>query len=486
MPWSVPGEGTDLLLADKLLKEYYREGFDDLLYVGTALLKMIRRTIVPFGGRRMVIELRMGGTGAIEALPLSGYTGASPGIRGAPSLVEPGYQTYEQALVTPKIVMGALGVPQDVQDLSRQDKMAYISALDAEYMGLRQDFANRLNDMVVFGGSPTAIVDDDTAGSGTADKDIMVDNSYRLYRNSRIEAFAPPTGGPPPTTFNPKKNPTGLAYATVIAIDRNFNDGGIGHKVSFDAAIVAGGGGATLAANDELWFKGDVGSVNASNPDTAMSFLGLDEIISNTWLRRKNKDGNFFYLGIDQTTNDLWRSQVYDAAGADVTYDMIQTAIDDVHDGTHGEINLGICNRTTRREIAKKGVFNSTSAETASNFRYINSTKIQHGFVFGSEDDHYAGGNDYLMFDNRIPIMVDRAAYGDFNVTAKRGTLYLMDTRYWFLAMVTDMRFWAPQGRVIREAPNSKFGLVAHPYIMGELVCRNRAAQAKITNIKIN
>lgn len=482
MPWSTPGEGTDLLLADKLLKEYYREGFDDLLYVGTALLKMVRRTIVPFGGRRMVIELRMGGTGAIEALPLSGYKGASPGIQGAPSLVEPGYQTYEQALVTPKIIMGALGVPQDVQDLSRHDKMAYISALDAEYMGLRQDFANRLNDMVVFGGSPAAIVDDLQAGSGTANKDILVDNSYRLYKNSRVEFFDPPGGTPASPTFAAERAyGGGVGYRVVNSIDRNFNDGGIGHKISLDGTVTA------LELDDEIWFKGDVAAVNNANPDTAMSFLGLDEIISATYLRRKNKDGNLFYLGIDQSTNDLWRSQVYDAGAADITYDMIQTAIDDVHDGTHGEINLGVCNRTTRREIAKKGVFNSASSETtSSNFRYINSTKINHGFVFGSEDDHYAGGNDYLMFDNRIPIMVDRAAYGDFNVTAKRGNLYLMDTRYWFLAMVTDMRFWAPQGRVIREAPNSKFGLVAHPYIMGELVCRNRAAQAKITNIKIN
>lgn len=448
--WGNAGEGQDLDLFDKFLKEWYMAKWIDLLNNLTTTYKLFRRRIVPFKGRRMVIALRTGRSGAVEAVPLSGFQGTQ---YGAPATVTPGHQPVDNAYVRPKVIMCAIGVPQDVVDTSQGgDRAAFFDAIDFEMMGIKVDCANYKDLMAYRGGRELAILNDPDEDSDATKDDWEVSNIYPFFKNKRVEVWEDYT--------NSKRTHPAAGYVSVATTNRQHSSG---HYLTVDAAVT------DAAVSDLIFTKGARGGTGSFLNTTALEMLGLEEIVNNANLSLNNYESSKFYMGQDRTGFEEWNSQVNDINGV-LTFEAMQAMVDDIHDNSGGEPTVILTTRATRREYAKKCMFvNPTSEVGGVNFRFVNTAKFQTGMVTPREDDHYAGGNDYLLWDGRLPIIVDRYATHDYNLND--GAMYFIDTRHFYYALVTDWKWWAPEGRILREAQNNLFGVVAHAYIFGELVC---------------
>ncbi len=439
-----PGFGQDLQVFDKFLKEWYMSKWIDLLNNLTTSYKLFRRRIVPFKGRRMVIALRTARSGAVQAIPLSGYQGTS---QGAPATVIPGYQGTDNAHVRPKVIMCAIGVPQDVIDVSATDQGAFYDVIDFEMMGIKTDCASYLDEMVYKGGAPLGILKNRDTDTLADYDDWTVDNANYFFKNKRLQVWEP-------SSTNERSTHATNGHFTVQSTARASRL----VNVDFDSF-----GSADPIANDD-----EIYTVGARNGDTAFEMLGLDQIVSDSNLGLKTYENNQYYLNIDRTANDDWSANVVHQAGA-LTFAAMQQMIDDIHDNSGGEPSVILTTRAIRRNYAKKCGFEDGDETKAATMRFINTVRYEQGLVSMQEDSHYAGGNDYMQFDGRLPIIVDRYCSQD-DSTTNGGNMFFVDTRHFYYALVTDWKWWAPEGRILREAPNSLFGVVAHAYIMGDLV----------------
>lgn len=448
--------GTDLTQYDNFLKEWYMSKWIDLLNNLTTTYKLSRKRQVSFKGRQMIIALRTQRTGAIGALQVSGYTGASS--TGARDLMAPGFQGVDNAFIKPKIVMGAIGIPQDVIDQSASDRGAFYEVVDFEMMGLKTDMANYLDKNMYCGGT---YLSDIATAPATPDGTFTVDNPYRFYVGQILD-FWDGTG-------------TGAALTGTNSAGRTVANVDFGTRtITMDATV------ASLTADDHPYTAG------ARDANFAFEPLGYEEIIKSIGSGSTDTAGNLLLktykneqklYGVDRDTAGTpvpeWGSTVTDLSGADLEFSDLHQLMDDIHDSSGGDPTVFLTTRTTRRHIASRMAYPAAlgTNNAGATQRFMNTTKLKGGFVGAREDLHGQGGSDWVLFDDRIPIVVDRYATHDY--ATSRGTLFAIDSRHCFWALVTDWRWWAPEGRILREATSStgpQFGVLAHAYLFGEHV----------------
>lgn len=458
------GSGQDLALFDKFLKDWYMEQWVDLFNNQTNTAKYIRRKIVPFKGRQMIIALRTGESGAVQAIPLSGFNDGA--ANGAWKTVTPGYQSTDNALVKPKIIMSAIGIPQDVIDVSENDRGAFYEVVDFEMQGIKVTAAKYFDLMLYRGGRELA---DQLAGGTYTTSRIFVDNYFPFYKGKRIETWSTNTTG---------AAERGLAssadYQVVSAVDRV--GGANGYQIDYSNA-------ASLATSASE-FPYTVGARTVNNN---LELTGMLEIVSNANMQLNNYAGNKFYLGIDRTVVNEWQSQVIDLAGGALTFDSMQQMCDEVHDNSPGDVNAMFSHRIVRRRWARQIAFAGAAEGTAgaATYRFQNTQKFAGSLVEYQEDMHGAESEDFMKFNGRVPFFVDRYCPIAMQPTSSNnnGMIFCLDLRHWYMAQVCDWRWWAPQGRILREAQNGAFGVVAHNYMMGELVCDLPSTSGVIKNI---
>lgn len=457
------GFAQDTGLYDLFLKEWYINKWADLLNNLTTTYRFIRKRTVSFKGRRMVIPLRINRTGAVGAIQVSGYIqpgGSSVTSYGGSTTITPGYQGVTNALVRPAIIMGAIGVPQDTMDVSSSDRGAFYEAVDFEMMNMKTDMSNFLDKMMYLGGSPLA---DITAVSTVT---LTVSNTHPFFVNQRLRfarADANNYGvergtGPYYVSSIDRANSQVVLTADpgAVATDRPYTDGARSYT-------------ATGASVDE--------GVN-------FEWFGLEDTIGSGNMDLNNYEGSHLYEGIDATTNPTWQSQVVSSVG-DITFDDLHTICDDIHDNSGGEPTLMLTSRPVRRQIARRMAYTFNVAGTevvGGTQRFMNTTRLKGGYIGRREDQHGTSGSDWMMFDDNLPIVVDRYAP---NVSAgtTTGSLYVLDTRHWYVGLVTDWKWWAPEGRILREASGDAFGVQAHAYIFGQLICDARNTAGRLDGI---
>ena len=122
-----------------------------------------------------------------------------------------------------------------------------------------------------------------------------------------------------------------------------------------------------------------------------------------------------------------------------------------------------------------------TSAATPS-WRFENTIRTEGGLVPQTEDKHGQEGSDWYRLNAEIPVVLDRYAPHDF--ANSKGTIWFLDSRHWYEAIVTNWKFWAPEGRIFREAAyTNSFGVVAHAYKFYQRVCDMPGSSGKLFNI---
>ena len=448
--------GTDTAIYDKFLKEFYLPGWSDLQNNMTTTKKLMRRRTVPFRGRRAIIALRTGRTGGIQSVApsqVSGFSGTTP-TSAASTLPAAGYQQTDNAFIKPKILMLAIGVPQDTIDIATGDRAAFMDVVDFEMMGAKADAANREDLLCYKGGSATGLSPIDTWTDGTH---FTVKNIYPFYKNQRLSFYT--SAG----AF--------IASSTITSITRSTR------------SIVLDVNGPTGTTNIVNLTGARPTTTTAANDLYSYEPWGLEVIVNTANPTLKDLDGNLRYLGIDRSAQDQWQSVIVDPGSSTAfTYENAQRVLDEIHDNSGGDATVCLTQRTTRRKVALKMHFGTATESGTTQTRFQDNIRVKGGLVAFEEDRHGQEAVDWMKLNDELPIILDRYATHDF--TGAVGTMYFLDTRHWYEAVVVDWKWWAPEGRILREAMNSnQFGLQAHAYRFFERVCDAPNAQGKLLNI---
>lgn len=417
---------------DKFLKEYYLSSWIDQLNSMSTTWALLRRKIVDFAGRRMVFPVRKSRNTGVGAIPLTTGVGAT-----LSTLIEAGQQGIENGIVSPKLVMGALEIAQDVIDSSKNDRGAFFSAIDFEMAGLVQDVAEDLDRQTYGNGNgQLARV---TAQAATGQAVVQVSYHRPFYEGMKLDFWSSGASG---ATLN--ANHTGLV---VLSVQRN-NDGSgaITLTANIAVAVIVDGASATRTGvrTSTVGYEmmGLAGLIDSSNPPLESTFEGV------------TRSGNAWWQSIEDTTALLNET-------------MIQTNLDNVHDDSNGDINCLLMNRKTRRALYD-------ALATDNPRRLVNSNLLMPGYISGKLEDHHPDAHDFLFFDGRIPIVVDKFCPIDVDTQgtpSSTGTVFGADLSSLYTALVTDFKWWdGGQGTVLRPSTSRKFGLEAVLYIMGNMV----------------
>jgi hypothetical protein len=459
MAWA----GQDLSFGDKFAKEFYMPGWSDLENNQTTTVKYMRKRQVPFVGRRAIIALRTGRTGGVQAVaPSAAYVSGTAPIQsslGAAALPTPGYQPTDNAFVKPCIIMLAIGLPQDQIDLMSNDKGAFMNILDFEMMGAKADAANYEDKICYKGASDTGLGDI----VSTADTTHFIPDNYLPFFKAQKLAFY--------TSAGAYRGPS-----VVTAVNRSTREITI-------APAVAG-----LVDTDLVFTRGARPETGGAGADLVnFEPSGFEQIISTTNPAGKDLEGRTQYLGVDRTVTSEWQSAVVDCGGT-FSYEKTQQVIDQISDESGGNANLAFTQKATRRKIALKFAFGNAAepgAAATPSWRFENTIRTEGGLVPWKEDYHGQEASDWMRLNAEIPVVLDR--YASHNFGTAKGTIFFLDTRHWYEAVVTNWKFWAPEGRIFREASaavsGGAFGVIAHAYKFYQRVCDAPNTSGKLFNI---
>lgn len=427
---------------DKFLKEYYLSSWIDQLNSMTTIHSMLRRKIVDFSGRKLNFPVRTRRNNSVQALALS--TGST-----LSTLAEAGRQGIDSGSVRPKLICGALEVAQDIIDSSRNDRGAFFSAIDFDMAGLVQDVAEFL-DRVCLGQGTGKLARITSLPATTA---VTVSYHRTLIEGTKVEFWTSEASGAtqkwtsavqPITVLSRTANADGSGTMTFADGNGTIISNAVATPALADNDSISAAGARTSTASIEP--MGLAGIVDSSNPPLeGGSFEGID----------RSAAGNTYWGGIEDTTATLSES-------------MIQANIDRSHDDSNGDINCLVANRMTRFALYE-------ALMTGNPRRMVNTNLVAPGILSGKLEDHHPDSHDFLFFDGRIPIVVDKYVPVDIDVAgtvSKTGTMYGLDLSSIYWALVTDLKWWdGGQGTVLRPSTSRKFGLEAVLYMLGNIVC---------------
>ncbi len=457
--------GTDTATYDKFTMDFYMPGWTDLENNQTTTVKFMRKRQVPFTGRRAIIALRTGRNAGVQAIsPSSISSSGTPTSQGATGLPTAGSQGVDNAFVRPCIIMLAIGIPQDTIDVAQGDRGAFMDVLDMEMMGAKVDAANYEDKICYRGASDSGLAAITATAGGASPATVTVETYYPFFKGQKV-AFYKSTGECRCTAVI-----TAVARATrVLSVGTYAQVNGLGTTVATTDVIVTRGarpenGTTADLVNFEPW--------------------GFDPIINTSNPTGKDLNTDAKYLGVDRSSVEEWKGQVVDCGGA-FSYEKTQTVLDQIADDSGGNANIAFTHKATRRKIALKFAFGTTTEPTSAAtpaWRYENTIRLEGGLVPQTEDKHGQEGNDWYRINAEIPVVLDRYAPHDFG--NNKGTIWFLDTRHWYEAVVTNWKFWAPEGRIFREAAyTNSFGVVAHAYKFYQRVCDMPGSAGKLYNI---
>lgn len=448
------GVGSDNALAEKMMKEFYFPGWVDTQNNLCTTRKVIRRRTMPLKGKYGVIAIRTGRTGGIAAVPPSQIGNLAASITsGAPSLPSPGYQPVDNAFVRPKILMFAVGIAQDTIDVTQGgDKAAFVAALDLEMQGAKVDAAN-YEDLTCYKGGAVTLT---AITTGTATTSVEVANSYYFYKGMSVSFY---DGG------------TGALIGTRVLT-----------AVSHSLRTLTWSGNLTITTSDYVVRTGARPATGTAATDLyGLEPWGLDVMVSSSNPTLKEPNGTARYLGIDRSSLPEWQS-VEVNAGAAFSYSLAQQVLDQIHDLSGGDPTVAFTTRTTRRAISVKFNFGTTTEAGTTQTRWNDTIRTQGGLAPYKEDRHGQESEDWMRLNDEIPFVLDRYASHDYENS--KGTIFFVDTSHLWEGVVTDWKFWAPNGRILREASGG-FGLQAHAYKFFDRVLDAPNTCGKLHNISV-
>lgn len=424
---------------DKFLKEWYFSSWIDQLNSMTTTWKLLRRKITTVGGRQLVFPIRTTRNTGVGAVP-----GSSGGA--VPTNVVAGYQGVNNATVTPKIVQGAIQIAQDAIDRSANDRGAFYEVVDFEMMGIVQDLAEDLDRQCHGDGSGT-LANTTAVPVGAT---IAVDYHRPFFEGMIVDGWDSSASGAAARD----------ADLVISSVARNTDGSGV---------LTFTGAPATLTDNDVLVRK------DARTATAGYEFMGLNGIVSAT-----NPPLESTFEGITRTGNAYWQS-IVNASTAAPSEALIQSAVDQVHDDSNGDINALLTNRRTRFAL-----YNSLASSNPT--RFVDTNVIQPGILSGKVEDHHPDAHDYLFWDGRVPIIVDKYCPINVDVGAgtQRGVLYGLDLSAIYVALVTDFRWWTPQGYILRPSESRSFSVEGLIYIMGNIVTDAPRKHFKFSSLDIS
>lgn len=435
------------------LKEEYLSSWVDQLNSMTTTFKLMRRKLVSFGGKKMIIPIRTGRNPGVGAVPTSNTAAfGGTGAGGLSTLITAGQQGIQQSFVVPRMEQAAIEVAQDAIDMSAGDRAAFYNVIDFEMMGVVQDAPEDMDRQMYGNGNGTLTFITDAATSATH----TVGYGRTLAAGMSVDIWSSGASGATLVSqanviISVTPDPAGTAAATVV----------------FTSSFV----GTTTQT---------ITRTGVRTATVGFEFMGLDGIVDSA------NPPLEVLQGIDRSTagNDYWKATEDATAYTGVLFKdtSLQQNLDTAHDISNGDIKLLLMNRVTRAKL-----YNNMQGTLT---RFTDTNMINPGLLSGKLEDQRPDNRDWLFFDGRLPIVVDK--YCQINtptfgtLSSRLGACYGIDTDSTYMGLVTDWKWWdGGQGTILRPSTSRKFGLEAVLYLLGNLVTDSPNKNFKITTITV-
>lgn len=304
--------GLDLTAFDDILKIDYLGPVRDQLNNSSVTISMLEKRLEDFQGKQLYLPLHTGRNFSIgsraEDVQLPGGTSQ-------------GSQIYDNAVYTTSYQYGRIRVTGPTIKSSRNNKGAFIRAVDSEMRGVTRDLRQSINRQVlrIGDGELTAI----SAGSGPA-VTITVNTTKYLQVGMVIDIINTTTGAV-------------VSDSNTVAV--------INSPTSVDLGVAV-----TVTTAESLVLEDTYGD----------DIWGLETIVStaNPASFEAGNQGNPSLLGgIDRTTNAFWQASVtshtgtFGGAGGNAL-DQLQLTIDTADIATDSDIGLMITSHLIKRSYA--------------------------------------------------------------------------------------------------------------------------------------
>jgi len=499
--------GTDLGQYDPWLKDFYLTNWIDMLNGSTTTWQMFRQSVVEYKGRRMVIPVRT----QRNASPMFMQRSTAVG-QGLSTLSDPGQQGVEVVYPRPRLFTASIMLPQDTIDQAKTDRGAFYDAVDFEMMGVLRDCKERLDAQCYDDGTgklPYYLLHTNVAGTWVPSclqvngVNVLLNGSPYWHIGKRVSVYNAGytihhTRNAPVTNLNSAE---GVDYISVSG-KTDHGDG------TCTCQFVAG---PNLTAGNLNWTAGVGAAVTQFAVEMPIASANFHDYNSLQWVSNADLEGRGFrglpamvapydplqaggaaltdigYLGVNRAGNAWWQSQIDTSNGSlNDAYTwhnaatghpamVMQKMIDDIHDNSLGEIDQIFMSRWATRvmqSLAAGGINPPSSKQ-----QFQNTVKTWVGFTDKDQDKH-PGSSDWVMFNEKIPIIVDKYASPYVLGNGLRPVyqpIWFCDSSTQYIGVVTDFSWW-DVGGIFQPVPgaaasNYNFGVVANLYMLADFVC---------------
>lgn len=305
----------NLTAFDDILKIDYLGPVRDQLNNSSVTIAMLEKRLEDFQGKQLYLPLHTGRNFSIgsraEDVQLPGGT-----VQGS--------QIYDNAVFTTSYQYGRIRVTGPTIKASRNNKGAFIRAVDSEMRGVTRDLRQSINRQILRNGDGELT----ECGTTTATSTVTVTNTKYLQVNMIIDIVVRSTGVP-------------IANGNSVGIT----------SIPSATTFVSNGGVVTTAATESVALEDTYGD----------DIWGLEAIINtaNPPALSGNQASPSFFGGIDRTVagNSFWQASITTHAGTfggtgGNALDQMQETIDTADINTDSDINLLITSHALKRSYA--------------------------------------------------------------------------------------------------------------------------------------
>lgn len=386
-----------------IFKEFYLPGVRDILNSKRILTTYVRRNTEDVAGKEAVTALNIGRNVSPQHVAERG------------KLPDPGTQEYDRAIYNTMYYYGRILFTGPSSASSRNNRGAFLRAMDAEIRGLARDAQHNVN------------------------KDFFGDGSGRLARLTNVTG-APVYNLKDPggfvnvglgTQYIQKGDRVGLVNPAGAWADALFRSTGAGAFTQEVTAVDYTNGTMTVAAEwtadaaNDLVVKCSEITSSATDIRLNTDYLhvpyGLAALVSDADPHSRTSGPNRQVGKIASSVNE-WQSYIIDANGTPQPFssDMLQQAMDGVDQIGDGQVQIWITTHGIRRQYLN---------ELVANKRYVNTMELDGGFRA-------------LEYDG-IPFVVDK--------DCTRGRLYGLDLDCLHMYMETDYEWMDADGSILHR-----------------------------------
>ncbi len=304
--------GLDLTAFDDILKIDYLGPVRDQLNNSSVTIAMLEKRLEDFQGKQLFLPLHTGRNFSI------GSRGEDVQLPGGTSQ---GSQIYDNAVFTTSFQYGRIRVTGPTIASSRNNKGAFIRAVDSEMRGVTKDLRQSINRQVLRNGDGELTECNVTAASTT----VQV-NTTKYLQVGMIIDIIDQSAGVPITNGNSVAVltiPNATTFTVAAAV-----------TTTTDEVVVL-----EDTHGDDMW--GLEAIINTLNPPDLSGNQGSPSLLG----------------GIDRTTNTFWQGSVTTHSGTfggsgGNALDQMQETIDTADINTDSDINLLITSHALKRDFA--------------------------------------------------------------------------------------------------------------------------------------